>query len=38
VTLAMVSDAIFKDPSLVPTVLTAPQLSLELRQELSQAA
>ncbi len=38
VTLAMTADAVLKDPALVPKVLMAPELSLELRQELSQAA
>jgi MOSC domain-containing protein YiiM len=34
VTLAMSADAVLKDPSLVPRVLLAPQLSHELRREL----
>jgi MOSC domain-containing protein YiiM len=38
ITLAMTADAVLKDPALVPKVLLAPELSLELRQELSQAA
>jgi MOSC domain-containing protein YiiM len=38
VTLAMVSDAIFKDPALALKVLMAPQLSDELRQELTPTA
>jgi MOSC domain-containing protein YiiM len=38
VTLAMVSDAIFKDPALAPRVLLAPQLSDELRGDLAQLA
>jgi MOSC domain-containing protein YiiM len=38
VTLAMVSDAIFKDPGLALKVLMAPQLSDELRQELTPTA
>jgi MOSC domain-containing protein YiiM len=38
ITLAMTADAVLKDPALVPRVLLAPELSLELRQELSQAA
>jgi MOSC domain-containing protein YiiM len=38
ITLAMTADAVLKDPALVPKVLMAPELSLELRQELSQAA
>jgi MOSC domain-containing protein YiiM len=38
VTLAMVSDAIFKDPGLAPRVLLAPQLSHELRSEFAQTA
>jgi MOSC domain-containing protein YiiM len=38
VTLAMSSDAVLKDPSLAPKVLTAPQLSYELRRELTEAA
>ncbi|MDA0164000.1 MOSC domain-containing protein [Solirubrobacter ginsenosidimutans] len=38
ITLAMTADAVLKDPALVPKVLLAPQLSIELRQELSQAA
>ncbi|HEY6889360.1 MAG TPA: MOSC domain-containing protein [Solirubrobacter sp.] len=38
ITLAMTADAVLKDPSLVPKVLLAPELSFELRQELSQAA
>ena len=38
ITLAMCSDAALKDPALVPKVLTAPQLSIELRRELRQAA
>jgi len=38
ITVAMCSDAALKDPALVPKVLTAPQLSIELRRELRQAA
>jgi MOSC domain-containing protein YiiM len=38
ITLAMCSDAALKDPALVPKVLMAPQLSIELRRELRQAA
>ncbi len=38
ITLAMCSDAALRDPALVPKVLTAPQLSIELRRELRQAA
>ena len=38
ITVAMCSDAALKDPALVPKVLMAPQLSIELRRELRQAA
>jgi MOSC domain-containing protein YiiM len=38
VTIAMCSDAVFKDPSLAATVLRAPQLSPELRRDLAEAA
>ena len=38
VTLAMSADAALKDPSLAAKVLTAPQLSHELRQELAEQA
>jgi MOSC domain-containing protein YiiM len=38
VTLAMCSDAVLKDASLAAKVLTAPQLSPELRRDLAQAA
>ena len=38
VTLAMCSDAVLKDPSLAGQVLTAPQLSSNLRRDLAEAA
>jgi MOSC domain-containing protein YiiM len=38
VTIAMVSDAVFKDRSLAERVLAAPQLSGEARADLTQAA
>jgi MOSC domain-containing protein YiiM len=38
VTLAMSADAMLKDPSLAQKVLTAPQLSDELRRELASEA
>src|SRR3954451_13756966 len=38
ITLALCSDAVLKDRSLAPRVLTAPQLSYELRRDLAEAA